>query len=117
MTFRTDTLVNRTRKPHRCDWCGEWIPEHHQMVRASGRHEDFWTAKLHPECWRAEQVFWLTKADLDDGWAPGDAARGRTDDDREAGREFTDRPITLTELRNPTDHKDSWTHQLSTVDA
>lgn len=117
MTFRTDTLVKRTLKPHRCDWCGERIDAGQQMVRVSGRHEDFWTAKLHPECWRAEHIFWERAADMDDGWCPWDNARGRTDDDREAGREFTDRPITAAELRNPTEHKDSWTLKPSTVSA
>lgn len=108
MTFRTDTLVKRTLKPHRCDWCGERIDAGQQMVRVSGRHEDFWTAKLHPECWRAEHIYSISGMDIDGGWLPGDQARGRTDDDSEAGPEFTSRSITEAELKDPRNFNYTW---------
>lgn len=103
---RHDKLSQKTRKAHVCDWCHLDIALAAQMVRVSGIGDDgAFHAKFHPECWRAEYFWWKrTGAEF---W-PGEAlARGRTDD-QPYGPEFTDRPLTLHEVKHRYLYRDFW---------
>lgn len=80
MSFTRTTPVRKTRKPHRCAWCGELIPAGSQAVSfaSHGWDWDFSSGHMHPECNRA------CEATIDREREPveltGDRIRGRTDD-------------------------------------
>ena len=67
------TTRPKARKPHRCDWCGEWIPAREQYVQDRGVWEDrIQVFHMHAECWRAL----LQLAAPDEGFDPYQMARG-----------------------------------------
>ena len=44
----------RTRKPHRCEWCGEMITKGDTaVIRTYKWDDDFNAAHQHPECYKA----------------------------------------------------------------
>lgn len=79
------TWVKKTRKNHRCGWCGTRIEAGSAASHSSGVSDgDFWSDHYHPECQAAidsSETNQSLRDDLYDGWIPGDWARGRTDDD------------------------------------
>lgn len=85
-TFRC-TWIKKTRKSHRCDWCWQVIPPGSRAHYHAGTFDgDFFHARMHPECWYALSACnWVN----DDGYMPGDYARGRTDDDDKAPPQFS----------------------------
>ena len=83
----TDKLIARTRKPHRCVWCGEPIEAGSRARFCSGVYEGyFYSDDYHPECSHA----WQSVArEWDYEFDPWRQARGRTDDNADAGSMFT----------------------------
>lgn len=65
----------RTRKPHRCEWCGQVIPKgtrcHYRSYIWDGELQWGWS---HFECWDAQQE--SDHEILAAGWMPGDFERG-----------------------------------------
>lgn len=96
-SFRHDAPVASTRKKHRCVWCSYPIEVGASAVRVSGSSVDgFWDGIFHPECWRAEQIWWADNPG-EDGWPYPPMTRGRADD-YGARPEFTDTPITSLDI-------------------
>lgn len=86
--FYRCVLVKKTRKPHRCIWCGEGITEGRPAKKMAGMSEgDFWSGYMHVGCEKAADK-------VADEWGSWEAdqnyARGRTDDDRSMPPEFSD---------------------------
>ena len=55
MTFTSETVVQKTRKPHRCSACRAIIPTGEAMVRWAGMTDgEFGTAEYHTDCREAE---------------------------------------------------------------
>lgn len=80
--FRGD-WINRTRKVHRCGWCGRKIEQGARAHYSCGKFDgDFWSQHMHPECYHATRS--MSYDDLAEGWYPGEHARGRTDDMHDA---------------------------------
>jgi len=51
MGFDRPTIVKRTRRRRRCDWCLEHINAGDPSVVECGTFEgDFWSGRYHPEC-------------------------------------------------------------------
>lgn len=76
MSFCQHTPILRTRKPHRCGWCGEPIPAGSPAVRGAGVTDgEFWSSYEHPECYRAAQYEWFQQAI--DYPEPGTVQRGQ----------------------------------------
>jgi len=51
MDFHHSIQVKRTRRTHRCDWCGERIEKGTTAMVTSGVFEgDFYWGCYHPEC-------------------------------------------------------------------
>ena len=49
-----DTEIKKTRKPHRCFWCGEAIEVGYPAWKSAWTWErEFLTGYWHPECWDA----------------------------------------------------------------
>lgn len=70
--FYNEREVKKTRKNHRCQWCNEPIPAGSSTVYTSGVFEgDFFSGHMHKECAHA-----MHKADCEDGYIPGEHARG-----------------------------------------
>lgn len=87
MSFHSGHPIKATRKPQPCDWCGKRIEKGSRAYYTAGVWEgDFFTGYAHPECHHAKSH--ANRDDLMNGWAPGDYARGRTDDDYQAGPMF-----------------------------
>jgi hypothetical protein len=82
--FYSSYKVKKTRRDHKCEWCGERILMGSPAQRASGLFEDFWSGVFHCECYHASQHAEF----VDEGWMPHEQARGRTDDDRSLSPEF-----------------------------
>jgi hypothetical protein len=81
--------VKKTRKVHSCDWCGKRIEAGSATEYQAGVFEgDFFAGHLHPECAAAKDS--LPWQELQDGWMPGDWARGRADDDYDQPPAFPD---------------------------
>ena len=73
--------VEKSQRPHRCEWCDDLIPMGTAMVRRTYKWDgDFNCAHMHPECYRALQH--LDWKDYEDGFEPGQFSRGRTDDEK-----------------------------------
>lgn len=76
MTYQElqSTDVRQTRRPHRCEWCGEMIEAgsraHHRVYRFDG----FCSEYMHPEC--AEAMRELPSEYWEDGWSAGQFRRG-----------------------------------------
>ncbi len=105
---RHDKLSAKTRKEHRCQWCSQTIVKGAQMVRISGINDRGpFAGKFHPECWRAELHYWRENPRAD-GWPEDPYARGRSDDDLTAPPKYTDRPLTVDELKNRYKYADQW---------
>lgn len=86
MSFYSESVVKRTKRAHRCDWCNEAIPAGESCVKHAGMGEDFFSGWIHFECAAAlRSADWVRQ----DGYDQGAQARGRTDDDRSAKPEFT----------------------------
>ena len=86
MSFYSEQWVKKTRKQHRCLWCGEMIPAGSTACHSSGIWEgDFWSAYFHPECAAARDAVCVEYGEWE---ADGDYARGRRDDDRALPPEF-----------------------------
>ena len=68
-----ETMVKKTRKRHRCEWCPEWIEVGQAaMNRAYVWEGEFHHGYLHPECWEA-----LCRSDnMEDGFPIHDQQRG-----------------------------------------
>ena len=72
----TDPHQVTTRKPHRCGWCDERIPEGSRdiwtrsYIFEDGPQSDW----MHPECYDAMGE--LDSGELSEGWMPGDFLRG-----------------------------------------
>lgn len=66
MTFASETVVKRTRKDHRCEFCCTTIPAGSEMLRLAGHWDgDFYTAKAHPDC----RAMWIAAFnDFGDPW-------------------------------------------------
>lgn len=74
------TWIKHTRKIHSCGWCAKRIEAGSSAEYSSGIFDgDFWAHHVHPECAAARDS--LTYRELEDGWCPGDYARGRADDE------------------------------------
>lgn len=59
--FHRETLVRKTRKDHRCDWCHERIEKSTQCIVTEGVFEgDFYRGRYHPECGRASKRYYQT---------------------------------------------------------
>ncbi len=68
-----DSEITKTRKRHRCVWCGMHI-EIGQSAHSSAWiwEGEFQTGYFHPECWSA-----LNRSDYtEDGWTEGEQPRG-----------------------------------------
>jgi len=64
-----------TRKPHRCEWCDEQIEAGTKARRrVYVLNGDLADGRMHPECYAASLT--LEWFELEDGWTPGDYARG-----------------------------------------
>lgn len=51
MSFHSETLVKRTRRTRKCDWCWQHIQKGDPSVATSGIFEgDFYQGRYHPEC-------------------------------------------------------------------
>jgi hypothetical protein len=68
-----DFTVNKTRKAHRCIWCGMAIEVGQAAHSSAWIYEgDFQHGHFHPECWVA-----LSRSDyVEEGWAEGEQPRG-----------------------------------------
>jgi hypothetical protein len=88
MSCYSSRWIKKTRKPHSCLWCDKRIETGSAAYHASGVFEgDFWSGHHHPEC--AAAIDSQTWQERQDGYSPGECARGRTDDDRESGPAFS----------------------------
>lgn len=88
MSFYSSRWIQKTRKPHQCQWCAKRIEVGSVTKYASGVFEgDFWAGHFHPECAAANDS--QTYDERLEGFSPGECARGRTDDDGESGPEFS----------------------------
>lgn len=88
MCFYSEQWVNKTRKPHRCMWCGDIIPAGSAACHSSGVWEgDFYADYLHPECAAARDA---VCSEFGEWAANGDNARGRRDDDRSLPPEYAE---------------------------
>ena len=68
MTFRTETIVKRGRKAHRCDYCGSMIPAGSPSVRVVGRWQgDFYEVRGHLDCSALWSEAYGVYGDPDDG--------------------------------------------------
>ena len=68
MSFGSTRIVRRTRKRCRCSWCGEWVQAgDHSISGSYSDGSDFWSFRLHPECWRAERAWWFMNSNEDEG--------------------------------------------------
>jgi hypothetical protein len=84
MSFYSSYVVKKTRRDHRCEWCGERILTGSSARRAAGVYDGFWHGVFHRECYYASQNMEFAE----DGWMPHEYARGRTDDDTTLSPEF-----------------------------
>ena len=51
MSFHNETLVKKTRRAKRCNWCSERIEKGESSVVTSGVYDgDFYRGRYHPEC-------------------------------------------------------------------
>ena len=98
--------VQRTKKPGCCYWCCERIETGDPAVWENGYVEDFYSARFHPECWRAMILDWGPTDD--DAWPPeGTCQRGRyleRGDKRPVSPEFPfwpAGPVSPEELQDP----------------
>jgi hypothetical protein len=68
--------TKHTRVAHRCDWCGEWIQFGEPKASWRWKHDDesMTTVRVHQECYVAS--IQMDRRDLEDGWTPGQFARG-----------------------------------------
>ena len=80
VSFTCCTTITKSRKPHRCHWCGERIEVGESYIRIAGVWSgDFGVSSWHPEC---DEVFkaltWqeTSEWDLQDGFDPGMYKRG-----------------------------------------
>lgn len=81
--YHSGYWIRKTRKPHSCGWCDRIIIAGSAAHYSAGVFEgDFYSQHLHPECAAARDS--MSYRDLEDGWSPGDFARGRRDDDGKA---------------------------------
>jgi hypothetical protein len=79
--------IKKTRTPHVCGWCEKIIESGSVAEHSSGIFDGgFWSQHLHPECAAAKDS--LSYSKLEDGWCPGDFARGRTDDNMQFPPQF-----------------------------
>jgi len=70
----TDIKVKKSRKKHRCDWCGEVINKGEKAQYMAGVYGgDFFCGYQHPECDRA-----MKNSDFEcgDGFYRGEQVRG-----------------------------------------
>ena len=59
MSFFNSTVVKKTQKRRRCDWCLEHIEVNEPSVCTSGTFEgDFFTGRYHPECSEAIRLWY-----------------------------------------------------------
>lgn len=80
MSFSETRAIARTRKPHRCCWCNEAIPQGSSAVYTvvSG-NGDFSAGHWHDECHSAYNRMGNEEFDdVQDGWLSGDFKRGKT---------------------------------------
>lgn len=84
--FHKTTAIKKTRKAHRCCWCGQAIDTSSAAVRHAGRTDgDVWSDYMHVECDMAADAVAKRYGE----WDAGDNyARGRTDDDTTKPPEF-----------------------------
>jgi hypothetical protein len=86
MSFHKSKRVEKTRKPHRCFWCGDMTEVGLPSLREVGQWEgDFWSGYMHVECGMARDA---VLKEYGEWSAKGQYARGRTDDDRDKPPEF-----------------------------
>lgn len=78
VTFGCERWINKTRKVHRCIWCGSRIEAGSAAWYGSGYWEDFWHGHMHPECAAAKDEVGRQCGEWE---ANGEYARGRCDDD------------------------------------
>ena len=51
MSFHNETIVKKTRRAKRCNWCSERIGKGDPSVVTSGVYEgNFYQGRYHPEC-------------------------------------------------------------------
>ena len=101
MSFYSTHIVSKSGKRHTCEYCGGKIEQGEEYQQASGMCEgEFWHCKLHPECVAAGQEY-CRQYSFDDGWAPGEQARGRVDDDRSRPTQFKPDGTRTEEPLNP----------------
>lgn len=51
MTFRTETIIKKNARPHRCDYCGSTIPAGAPSIKIAGHWDgSFYTARGHIDC-------------------------------------------------------------------
>jgi hypothetical protein len=71
-----EAKVIRTRKAHRCIWCGEDIAKGDECVVATGLFDgEFYCNRFHPECDGAALEYHLQNG-YDDGFDPHSYKRG-----------------------------------------
>lgn len=76
----SDYWISKTRKNHSCGWCAKRIEAGSAAHYSTGIWEgDFFAQYMHPEC--AHVLAKMKYREIEDGWSPGDFARGRRDDD------------------------------------
>jgi hypothetical protein len=87
--FYSSRFVQRTRRFHTCNWCGQKIIPHNKAFYFAGKWEgDFGSGYMHMECYHAFS-FCNQQGDFqDDGYDPGSYGRGRTDDRKKELPEF-----------------------------
>lgn len=88
MSFYSEVIVGETKKSHKCEWCGQSIPENSRTIKTSGIWEgEFFSGHMHLECAAAMHAAdWVR----DDGYDPRAQPRGRNDDDFDAPPAFTE---------------------------
>lgn len=80
MSFSDTRAIAKTRKPHRCCWCAEVIPQGSSAVYTVNKSNgDFSTGHWHDECHAAyNRMSNKEFDDVQDGWMEGDFQRGKT---------------------------------------
>ncbi|AHF89534.1 hypothetical protein OPIT5_03960 [Opitutaceae bacterium TAV5] len=104
MSFSSTTPIAKTRRVHRCRWCGKRIEIGSAAVSVAGKWEgDFFHDYQHPECWRAENQYVRDEGGCEVELPDEAQPRGATTD--QYGDEITDRwsdaPVSKREVLFP----------------
>jgi hypothetical protein len=70
MSYFHEERKVKTRKQHRCNWCGRQIPAGAQALAVAGKYEDFYYYHAHPGCEELIDILDMDTSEgiSDDGW-------------------------------------------------